>query len=171
MSPRLRRIALTVHVTMSVGWIGAVAAFLALAVCVLVSDDAGLVRGAYLSMEVLGWFVLMPLALASLLSGVAQSLGTNWGLLRHYWVVFKLGINVFATLVLLAYMQTLDHFADLAASGAPGVERGLASASPLLHAAAALLLLLVATVLAVFKPRGLTPLGRAAAGQSASRRL
>jgi hypothetical protein len=34
------------------------------------------------------------------------------------------------------------------------------NASPLLHAVAALLLLLVATTLAVYKPRGMTPYGR-----------
>jgi hypothetical protein len=32
MTPRLRKFALTAHVTSSVGWLGAVAAFLALAV-------------------------------------------------------------------------------------------------------------------------------------------
>ena len=113
-------------------------------------------------MELTGWFVLVPLALASLVSGLVQSLGTTWGLFRHYWVLFKLLINVFATVVLLLYMQTLRFLADVAAQTTLSSNDldVLQSPSPVLHAAAALLLLLVATVLAVFKPRGMTRYGR-----------
>lgn len=154
-----RRFVLTAHVTVSVGWLGAVGAFLALAVIGLTSDDPETVRGAYLLMEPAAWFVLVPLAFASLLTGVVQSLGTRWGLLRHYWVVFKLVINVLSTIVLLLYMRTFDNLAGLAAD--PGTDLAtVRSASPLLHAAAALLLLLTATGLAVYKPRGLTAYGR-----------
>jgi hypothetical protein len=162
MTPRLRKFALTAHVTTSVGWLGAVAGVLALAVTGLTSQDARLVRGVYLAMEATGWFVLVPLSVASLLTGLVQSLGTTWGLFRHYWVVFKLVINVFATIVLLLYMQTLDHFAGVAAATTFSNDhlRALRSPSPVLHAGAALLLLLVATTLAVYKPRGMTPYGQ-----------
>jgi hypothetical protein len=162
MTPRLRKLALTAHVASSVGWLGAVAGFLALAVAGLTSQDAQLVRAVYLTMEVTGWFVLVPLALASLLTGLVQSLGTTWGLFRHYWVLFKLLINVFATVVLLLYMPTLGSLADAAAEAtSSGDDLGvLSSPSPALHAGAALLLLLVATTLAVYKPRGMTPYGQ-----------
>ena len=66
LTPGLRRFALTVHITSTVGWLGAIAGFLALAVAALISKDATLVRGAYLSMEVIGWYVLVPLCIASL---------------------------------------------------------------------------------------------------------
>jgi hypothetical protein len=155
----LRKFALTAHVVSSVGWLGTVVVFLALALVGLTSEDAETVRGAYLVMESAGWFVLVPLALASLVTGLAQALGTTWGLFRHYWVVFKLLINLFATLALLMYMQTLGSLADLAADARADLD-AVRSPSPLLHAAAALLLLLTATVLAVYKPRGLTPYGR-----------
>ncbi|CAN5711884.1 hypothetical protein BH24ACT20_BH24ACT20_06870 [soil metagenome] len=115
MTPRLRKFALTAHVTSSVGWLGAVVAFLGLAVVGLISQDAQTVRGVYLVMEPTAWLVLVPLAFASLLTGLAMSLGTRWGLFRHYWVVFKLVITVFATIVLLIYMETLSLMADLAA--------------------------------------------------------
>jgi hypothetical protein len=161
MTPRLRKFALTAHVTSSVGWLGAVAVFLALAVAGLTSQDAQTVRAAYLTMDWAGWFVLVPFSLASLLTGLVQSLGTTWGLFRHYWVLAKLLINVFATFVLLMYTQTLGALADVAAETTSSGDLGvLRSPSPLLHAAAALLLLLVATVLAVYKPRGMTPFGR-----------
>jgi hypothetical protein len=161
MAPGLRKVALTAHVTSSVGWLGAVATFLALALAGLISKDAQLVRAAYLMMELTGWFVLVPLSLASLLTGLVQALGTPWGLFRHYWVLFKLLITVLATVVLLLYMQTLTYLAvraaDVALSG--GDLGALQTLSPVLHAGAGLLLLLVATTLAVYKPRGLTPYG------------
>jgi hypothetical protein len=162
MTPRLHKLALTAHVTSSVGWLGAVVGFLALAVVGLVSEDAQTVRGAYLVMEPIGWFVLVPLALASLLTGLVQSLATAWGLFRHYWVVFKLLINLFATLVLLMYMQTLDHFAGIAANTtvSSGDLSALRDPSPVLHSVLALMLLVAASTLAVFKPRGMTPYGQ-----------
>jgi hypothetical protein len=159
MTPSLRNLLLTAHVTSSVGWLGAVAGFLALGVVGLTSDDAQTVRGAYLVMEPAAWFVLVPLAVASLLTGVAQALASTWGVFRHYWVGFKLVINLFATLVLLMYMETFDAMAGAAAD--PNTELGVVrNPSPLLHAGAALVLLLVATTLAVYKPRGLTPYGQ-----------
>ena len=162
----VRKLALTAHVTVSVGWLGAVAGFLALAVTGVTSDDGQKVRSAYLLMELMGWFVLLPLALASFVTGLLQALGTEWGLFRHYWVLFKLLINVFATIVLLLYMQTLHHLADLAAgSGPEGDVDVLRSASPLVHALLALVLLLVATALAVYKPRGFTPYGLSKRGR------
>ena len=74
MTPRLRKFALTAHVTSSVGWLGAVAAFLALAVAGLTSQNAQMVRAAYLAMELTAWFVIVPLSLASPLTGILQSL-------------------------------------------------------------------------------------------------
>lgn len=168
MTARLRRFALTAHVTTSVGWLGAVAAFLALAVGGLTSDDA---RSApYPAMELMAWFVIAPLSVASLLTGVVQSLGTKWGLLRHYWVVAKLLINVFATVVLLLYMESLSSLADTAAETAfsSGDLHGL-RVQAVVHASAALALLVVATTLAVYKPPGLTPYGRRHRGPRTSR--
>jgi hypothetical protein len=162
MTPRLRKFALTAHVTASVGWLGAVAGVLALAVTGLTSDDAQTVRAVYIAMESTAWFVLLPLAFASLLTGLVQALGTKWGLFRHYWVVFKLMINVFATIILLMYMQTLGDLADMAAATTSSSDHvgGLRSPSPVLHAGVALLLLLFATTLAVYKPPGMTRYGR-----------
>lgn len=159
MPPRLRKFAFTAHVTSSVGWLGAVVVFLALAVVGVTSQDVQTVRGAYLVMEPAAWWVLVPLAFASLLTGIVMSLGTTWGLFRHYWVLFKLVIAVFATIILLIYMGTFRFMAGVAAD--PSADLGVVrNASPVLHAALALLVLLVATVLAMYKPRGMTPYGQ-----------
>ena len=157
-APALRKLTFTTHVTSSVGWIGAVLVFLALAAIGLTSQDERTVRGAYLVMAPAAWFVLVPLAHASLVSGIALSLGTPWGLLRHYWVVSKLVITAFSTVILMIYMGTFRQMAAVAAD--PVVELGLVrNPSPLLHAFLALVLLLAATVLAIYKPFGLTPYG------------
>lgn len=158
MSPRVRRFALTAHVASSVGWLGAVAAFLALAVVGLTSADSQTIRAVYIVMEPVAWLALVPLAFASLLTGVVQSLGTIWGLFRHYWVLFKLLITVLATVILLIYMQTFRLMAVVARD--PAADLGVVrNASPAVHALLALLALLTATVLAVFKPRGMTRYG------------
>ena len=156
MTPGLRKLALTAHVTASVGWLGAVAGSLALAIAGLASQDPETVRAVYVALELTGWFVLVPLSLASLLTGIVESLGTKWGLFRHYWVLAKLVVNLLATIILLLYTQTLSTLADVARN-TPGAS---GDPSPVLHAGAGLLLLLGATVLAVYKPRGLTRYGR-----------
>ena len=170
MTPGVRKFALTAHVGTSVGWLGAVAGFLALSVTGLVSQEPQTVRAVYLAMQATGWYVLVPLSVASLVTGLVQALGTPWGLFRHYWVLAKLVINVIATFVLLMYMQTLDHLAGIASGTglSSGDLGGLRSPSPVLHAGAALLLLIVATTLSVYKPRGMTRYGQRKQQQRAS---
>ena len=158
MPPNIRKLALTAHVTSTLGWLGAVVVFLALSIIGLTSRDAQTVRGVYLVMEPAAWFVLVPFAFTSLLTGIVQGLGTTWGLFRHYWVLFKLLIAVFVTIILLIYMETFRVMARVAAD--PGADLALVrNVSPALHALLALLVLLVATVLAVYKPRGVTRYG------------
>ena len=158
LTPRFRKLMLMAHVTASVGWLGAVAGFLALAIAGVASDDVETVRAAYLAMETVGWSVLVPLSIASLVTGLVQALGTTWGLVRHYWVVIKFLLTIVATSVLLLYMSTLGDLAALAAETTDPV--ALRSASPVLHGAAASVLLLVATTLGIYKPRGMTRYGR-----------
>jgi uncharacterized membrane protein len=159
MTPGLRRLTFTTHITSSVGWIGAVFVFLAVAVIGLTSQDERTVRGAYLVMAPAAWFVLVPLAHASLLSGIALSLGTTWGLFRHYWVVLKLLITAFSTVILLIYMGTFRQMAQVASD--PVVDlAAVRNASPVVHAILAVILLLAATVLGIYKPFGLTAYGK-----------
>lgn len=160
MTSPIRKAALTAHVTSTLSWLGAIAGFLALAIAGLRSNDVPLVRSTYLAMELIGWYVLVPLCVASLLTGLIMSLGTTWGLFRHYWVVIKFVITVVSSVILFMYTQTLEQLGDLARDPALSIET-LRNGSPVLHASAAILALLVNTVLSVYKPRGLTAYGRA----------
>ncbi len=157
MTPGLRKFVLTAHVISSVGWLGAVVAYLVLAVTALTIQDAQTVRAAWIAMELTGWFVIVPLALASLSIGVVQALGTPWGLFRHYWVVVKFLLTVFATVILLLHMPTVSYFARLATGIDSATTFGLWG--EILHAGGGLLVLLVNTTLSVYKPRGMTPHG------------
>ncbi|WP_181692657.1 DUF2269 domain-containing protein [Natronomonas sp. LN261] len=159
MSQRVRKFALTVHIMFSVGWIGAAAAYLVLDVTVVTSQDAQTLRAAYLAMELIAWYVIVPLALATLLTGLVMSLGTSWGLFRHYWVLISLLLTVFAVIVLLVEMQTISHLATVASDATTSSADLRALSSTLLHSAGGLVVLLMVLVLNVYKPRGLTPYG------------
>ena len=165
-SPSVRRGLLVLHVASSVGWLGAVVVSTMLAVAALVSPDVDIVRAVWLIMPIIGWAALLPLSLLSLATGVVQSLGTRWGLFRHYWVLIKLALNLLAALVLLLYLETLDQFAAAARAGAISSQGGNpGEASPLIHGIGALALLVVALALSVFKPAGVTRHGVRRAGQ------
>ena len=162
LSPPARKALLILHVVSSVGWVGAVLVYLALGVAAVTSGDTGLVRAVYVVMDWASWVVLVPLAVTSLLSGILQSVATPWGLFRHYWVSFKLAITVLATVVLVAYTGTLSAFAEVA-SAVPSAGLDLTllrSPSVIIHSAGALVLLLLATILGVYKPAGLTRYGQ-----------
>lgn len=157
MTPGLRKFALAVHLTFSVGWIGAVVAYLALVVAAMTSQDTQTVTAAWVAMELTIQFVIAPLALASLLTGLVMALGTKWGLFRHYWVLFSLVLTLLAITILLQHMQTVSFFADVATETDSADVGGLRG--ELLHAGVGLLVLLVIQVLNVYKPRGMTPYG------------
>ena len=157
MSLPLRKFALTAHITFSVGWIGAVVAYLTLGLAAMTSQDVPTVRAAWRAMELMGWFAIVPLALASLLTGIVMSLGTKWGLFRHYWTLISFLLTVFAIIILLLHMPDVSFLAK-AAQTAEG-SRLDALGGDLLQSGLGLVVLLVIQVLNVYKPRGLTRYG------------
>jgi hypothetical protein len=161
LSSTWRKIALSAHVTSSVGWFGAVIAFLALALIGLRGNGGdGATRSAYIAMEAIGWLVVVPFSLASLATGLIQSLGTQWGVFRHYWVLAKLLITVGASLLLILHMQVVSTVAEAASSGSLSVDHLRDPRMQLVaDAGAASVVLLIAIVLSVFKPQGRTSFG------------
>jgi hypothetical protein len=159
MSPGLRKFALAAHLTLSVGWVGAVAAYLALDVTAATSQDAQTLRAAYLAMESIARFVIVPLAVASLLTGLVMSLGTKWGLFRHYWVLISLVLTVVATAVLLVETRAISSLGDMAADPTTSAEDLRAMPSTLIHSVGGIVVLLVVLVLNTYKPQGLTRYG------------
>jgi len=150
MSPTIRKLSLTAHVTVAVGWLGALIVFFAHAVPAVMSNDAQIVRVASLAMGLTAWFVIAPLALFTLITGLLQALGTAWGLFRHYWMIFKLVLTAIATAVLLLKLGPIAHLAGIAArpAFAPGDLVNLRT-SLLVHALGGLAILLIAVALAL----------------------
>lgn len=157
MSAGLRKFALTAHLLCSIGWIGAVVAYLGLGIRATTSDDLETVRAAWIAMELTGWFVIVPFAVGALLTGLMMSLGTPWGLFRHYWVLISFVLTVFSNAILLLHMPTVTAItevvrrADAASTGRFGGD--------LLHSGLGLVVLVVIVVFNVYKPRGMTPYG------------
>ncbi|HVM29511.1 MAG TPA: hypothetical protein VM305_01890 [Candidatus Limnocylindrales bacterium] len=159
MPPPLRRLGLAIHLTCSVGWLGAVIAYLVLDMTVASSGDPRLVRAAWLAMGLVVSWAIVPLALAALATGVVMSLGTRWGLFRHWWVFISLTLTIVATVVLLSEASFVSRVAAMAADPSTSDETVLAFPPTLLHSVGGLAVLLVVQVLNVYKPQGLTPYG------------
>jgi hypothetical protein len=160
MTESWRKLTLTTHVLSSIGWVGALAVFFAHAVVSYASQDVQLVRAACLAMGVAAWFVILPLGLTSFVTGLVEGLGTAWGLFRHYWVLFKLALTLFATTVLLLKLAPISVLSNAATSpdfsGSSLVDLRL---SMVIHAAGGMIVLALIAALAVYKPAGLTPFG------------
>jgi hypothetical protein len=157
MTPSLRKFALTAHLVVSLGWIGAVVAYLALGISAVTSQDAPTIRAAWIAMELTGWFVIVPSAVATVLTGLVMALGTPWGLFRHYWALITLVLTILATAVLLLHLPTVTSLADQARSVDDAHLGGLEG--DLFHPGLGLVVLVVITALNVYKPRGLTRYG------------
>jgi len=150
----------TAHVIFTVGWLGAVAGFLALAIVGLTDSDTQTVRAVYIAMESITRFVIVPLSLVPLLiTGPILSLGTPWGLFRHYWILVKLIINILSTLILMVHLQPISYLSHVAAEGMLSSADRRVQIQLVVASGAGLLALLIATALAVYKPRGMTPYG------------
>ena len=164
MTARLRKLAVTAHIVSSVGWLGAIVPYLALAIAGLASNDVQMSRSVFVSLEIIGWFVIVPFSLAALSTGLVQSLGTQWGLFRHWWILLKLLLTIIAVVVLLRHMQDVSRVSRMAK------ETMISSVDfrpELIHAAGGLVVVLAAALLSVFKPWGLTPYGLRRTSQTA----
>jgi hypothetical protein len=160
MGPRLRKLALTAHVAISVAWLGAIAAYLPLDIVAATSQDESTLRSVYVGMELIAWNAIVPLALTSWLTGLLMSLGTKWGLIRHYWVLISLLLTTFAVVVLLVETRVISHYGNVAANPTTSGDELRTLGDTLGHSIGGLVVLLVVLVLNMYKPRGLTPYGR-----------
>ncbi|PSL51505.1 hypothetical protein B0I31_12035 [Saccharothrix carnea] len=154
-APGMRKFVLLTHIAISVGWLGAVLAYLALDITAATGQDVETVRAAYVAMAIMVSYAIVPLALASAIIGIVNALGTPWGLLRHYWILVKLLLTVFAATVLLIETSTVHYLADAATSDID--PRELPGTLP--HSIGGSVVLLLIVALSVYKPRGVTRYG------------
>lgn len=150
---RARTALLTMHVAVSVGWMGLDGALVALEVTGLGTSDPGGRAGIAAAMAAIVVWVLIPVAFCSLVSGLVLALSTSWGLVRHWWVLIKCGIG--AALTATGLLLMLPRLHQIIAGDAEPVGMQM-----LLGRSIALALLLAATGVSVIKPWGKTPHGR-----------
>jgi hypothetical protein len=170
-SPSLYRVLLTSHIVVSVGWLGVVLAKVVLGALALTAgapESAAALATAMWRLNV----AFPPVAIGTIVTGVLLSLGTKWGLIQHYWVATKLALTVG---VIVTAVRLGDRFvqqstgASLAQAPTSGTLLDISSSGiALLLALAAthLVMLVVATVLSVYKPWGKTWFGRRKAQRS-----
>ena len=150
LSPPWRKALRIVHVVASLGLLGADAAVLALAVAGWQGSNPLTV---YPAGYLLGEFLVLPLALLALSTGVTLGLLTPWGLLRYWWVLISLVFTAGGTLLaLFVLVPTLSAAAGVAlAGGVPADTYGLVKDS-----GGASGVLLVTILLSYYKPFGRT---------------
>jgi hypothetical protein len=155
MNPRLNKLTLTSHITFSVGWFGAVVVFLIFAIIGLNTHNEQQMRSAYLAMEMSAWFVIVPFALASLITGIIQAIGTKWGLLKHYWIAVKLFLTTFSTIILILHLKPIIYLARLANDNSiSAIKQSGLQIQLIADAGAAILVLLAAITISIYKPWG-----------------
>ena len=152
---RATKIVLTTHITFSVGWLGAVAVFLALAITGLNSQNTELVRACLLAMKISTWFIIVPFCLTAFATGIIQAAWTKWDLLRYYWIVVKLFLTLASTILLLLHLQPISDLANAA------LQPGFSNSDPspriidlIAKSGTAILILLFTTTISIYKPWG-----------------
>lgn len=154
-TPRLNKLLLTTHIVFSVGWLGAVAVFLALAITGLTSQNILMARSCFLAMELTTWIIIVPFCLTTLFTGIIQAVITKWGLLNHYWIVVKLFLTIVSTLLLFLHIEPIEYMAHTAADPSFSNSQHFQQIINLIaKAGAAVLVLVVITTISVYKPWG-----------------
>jgi len=155
MAPRIRKLMLTAHIIFSVGWLGAVIAYIALAITGLTSQNSRMIKVVYPALELVGWYIIVPTSLAALLTGLIQSLGTHWGLFRSYWITVKFILTFGASIILVKHMPVVSKMANWVEGGKlSGPDFEMLRIQLLVHAVGGLFILIITTVLSVYKPWG-----------------
>ncbi|MGY1436790.1 DUF2269 domain-containing protein [Streptomyces reniochalinae] len=164
---RARRGTLALHVCASAGWLGMTLCLLALGLTAALTGSPAVTEASYRSMKVYGDWLVGPLALLTLGTGVLLSLGTKWGLARHWWVWIKFWLTTAAALAsVLAFRVRIDSTVADVVAGRPVLPLEL-----VIPPAISLSAYVFMTVISVLKPWGLTARGRRHRAAAPTRRV
>lgn len=160
-SPRGKKALVTTHVVFSGSWLGVGVVMVTLTVLGLRSDDAATVRVSYELLELFDMTILPWSSIGAILSGIAVSLTSKWGLVRHYWIIAKLviAIAIIGSAFGLLHrwvVSAAERSAQLATVGEDISGVGELGVWLVTGFGTAVFFVVVATVLSVYKPWGKT---------------
>jgi hypothetical protein len=156
LSPRWRKVMLTLHVAVSVGWLGSAYGMVVLGLVAWSNTDPLVRWGAYVALHDSDRLIMIPGSLAALATGLIVSLFTPWGLVKHFWVLTKLTLTVSAMIFAALYVsQKATRAMQLTGHGAH-VSVGSLGGQVVLGSVVMVLILAANTALSVFKPWGRT---------------
>ncbi len=168
-TPRTKKALVTTHVVFSGSWLGVGVVMVTLSVLGLRSEDVATVRVSYELLELFDMTILPWSSIGAILSGIAVSLTSKWGLVRHYWIAAKLLIAIAVITSAFGFIHRWVISAAERSAQLPATSAGIAAGGgdlglQLVTAfGVAVFLVAVATVLSVFKPWGVTPFARRSA--------
>ncbi|CAL9665314.1 hypothetical protein SUDANB9_07154 [Streptomyces sp. enrichment culture] len=152
-----RRASLVVHAVASAAWLGLSLGLLALGITAAAGASPAAVEGAVRCMKLFADWLLLPLALLTLASGLLLALGTPWGLARHRWVYTKFWLTLATTVAtFFALRPGVNSAVAAVAAGEPLPDAGDVLFGPVVSLSAYVFM----TVLSLLKPWGLTRRGR-----------
>lgn len=147
----VRRGVLVAHVAISVSWLGLTVGLLTLGLTAFLTGDPATASAATRAMKVFGDWLVVPVALLSLVSGLVLALGTPWGLARHRWVWIKFWLTLITTGLSIFSLR-------------PGIDAAVADKvvdiDLVIAPSVATATYLFITAISVLKPWGLTRRGR-----------
>jgi hypothetical protein len=153
--PPARKSLLVVHIASGGAWIGMDVVMGVLVFTALGGDDATKAL-CFRALELFAGWPLIVTGLICLVSGILLGLGSVYGLIRYWWVVVKLVLNVI--LVVLVSVLLRPGVVELAEQGRrfdAGLSATLAVGQLVFPPIVSTSALIFATILAVFKPWGL----------------
>jgi hypothetical protein len=151
---RTRRGILVAHIASAGAWIGIDVVMGVLVFTALFGNDETRAL-CYRALELFAVWPLIATGLVSLASGVALGLGTKWGLIRYWWVAIKLALNIIlVALVPVALRPEVIEKAEQGRRFVAGEAASLGVGDLIFPPIVSPTLLLIAVVLAVFKPWG-----------------
>ena len=161
------RVLVTLHVALSVGWLGASMVMLTLSIAARVSQPDTHASSAYWAMRLLADVLLIPLSLSVILIGVLVAATTPWGLLRYRWVLVKLIATCVAVLLSLLALPAITQIAYQDATRHAVAAARDAGTRLIIAGSVSVALYLSLTAISIFKPWGRTARGRLHASQLA----
>ena len=152
---RTRKGVLVVHIVSAGAWIGIDVVMGVLVFTALLAANEGARALCYRALELFAVWPLIVTGLVCVASGVVLGLGTKYGLVRYWWVAIKLVLNIVLTaLVPFALAPEVSRAAEQGWRFAAGEPASLVVGNLIFPPIVSPTALLIAVVLAVFKPWG-----------------